>query len=113
MLLTACSSDSVAPTAASGTTTTDVGSLARQVTVYKVARDVPQGMSGREAIDQGYVIAASIAAEFDPVTSVKDIEQIRDNYALYHFAVGQVVVIGMFVPLTELCDPTFGPCPNS
>ena len=46
---------------------------ARRVEVIRVARDIPRGLTGREAIDQGYLeLDAEIAAEFLPATAVQD-----------------------------------------
>ena len=77
-----------------------------------MARDIPKAMSGRVAIDQGYVTAAMIPEEFDPATSVKNIEEIGDKYAVANFAEGQIVVVGMFVPLSAMCGQA-NPCPSS
>ena len=45
---------------------------ARQVQVLKVAKDIPKGLSGREAQQQGMIVPANIAAEFKPVTAIVD-----------------------------------------
>src|SRR6476469_3816251 len=46
---------------------------ARQVDVIKVVRDIPKGLDGRTAQEQGYLdTGAKISAEFKPVTAITD-----------------------------------------
>lgn len=70
---------------------------ARRVEVIRVARDIPRGLTGREAIDQGYLENAEIAAEFLPATAVQDPETIAQKVAIADLATGQVLVENMFV----------------
>src|SRR3954452_74888 len=98
---------------------------ARQVNVIKVLKDIPRGLSGREAQQQGYIDqGATISAEYKPVTAVTDASVILDKVAVAPLAKNQILVDGMFANqiessvtfnsrLDENCGPTGGaivPC---
>jgi hypothetical protein len=109
-----CASDNAAaPPASTTTSVVDPRASARQAAVFKVAADIPKGMSGKAAVDDGYLKAAMIPEEFLPLTATTDIEQIKDKFAVADFAEGQILVDGMFVPMSELCGPKASSCPNS
>src|SRR5437764_6087190 len=63
---------------------------ARQVQVLKVAKDIPKGLSGREAQQQGMIVSANIPAEFKPVTAIVDPSIIQDQVAVANYATGQI-----------------------
>jgi len=69
---------------------------ARQVQVLKIAKDIPKGLTGREAQQQGMIVSASIAAEFKPVTAIVDPSIIQDKVAVANYTTGQILVDGMF-----------------
>lgn len=71
---------------------------ARRVPVIRIAQDIPRGLTGTEARDQGYLdLDAEIAAEFLPATAVTDVETILTKVAVADLATGQVLVENMFV----------------
>ncbi len=70
----------------------------QRVQVIKVTQLIPRGMSGREALDLGYLDTdAAIAQEFYPETAVIDIAEIETKIAVSDLAPNQVVVANMFV----------------
>jgi pilus assembly protein CpaB len=70
----------------------------QRVQVIKVTEPIPQGMSGREARELGYLdIDAAIANEFYPPTAVIDPAEIDTKIAVTDLAPNQVVVQNMFV----------------
>ena len=69
-----------------------------RVTVIRVSQDIPQGLTGQEALDQGYFDTdAAIAQEFFPPTAVLDVETILSKVAVANIAANQVLVENMFV----------------
>jgi hypothetical protein len=75
---------------------------ARQVTVIKVVRDIPRGLTGREAQQQGYIDQnAKISAEYKPVTAITDPSVILDKVAVAPLAKNQILVDGMFANQIE------------
>lgn len=71
---------------------------ARRVRVIRVAQDIPRGLDGVTARDQGYLdLDAEIPAEFLPSTAVTDVETILTKIAVADLAAGQVLVENMFV----------------
>lgn len=71
---------------------------ARRVPVIRIAQDIPRGLTGTEARDQGYLeLDAEIAAEFLPATAVTDVDTILTKVAVADLATGQVLVENMFV----------------
>src|SRR3954464_15179903 len=99
---------------------------ARQVSVIKVLKDIPRGLSGREAQQQGFIDqSATISAEYKPVTAITDASVILDKVAIAPLAKNQILVDGMFADqiqssvtfnsrLDENCGPagaaTVTPC---
>jgi Flp pilus assembly protein CpaB len=69
---------------------------ARKVDVLKIAKDIPKGTTGAEAVAQGAIVTAQIPAEFKPVTAITDTAIIQDKVAVANFATGQILVDGMF-----------------
>lgn len=73
----------------------------QRVPVVRVARDIPRGLTGREAREQGYLEESAITAEFRPASAVVDLAAIDLNVAGTDLAAGQVLVDGMFVDPTD------------
>ena len=67
------------------------------VKVYKVAKDVPKGFSGDDAITSEKVKADQIPQEFRPGTALTDINALRGKVAVTNLSANQVLVDGMFV----------------
>lgn len=87
-------------------------SNARQVDVLKIAKDIPKGLSGREAQAQGMIVPATIAAEFKPVTAIVDTSIIQDKVAVANYTTGQILVDGMFADPIENQITFAGRVPN-
>jgi len=68
----------------------------RQVDILKVQKDIPKGLSGREAVQQGAIVHAKIPAEFKPQTAITDESIIADKVAVANFKTGQILTDGMF-----------------
>jgi Flp pilus assembly protein CpaB len=85
---------------------------ARQVQVLKIAKDIPKGLSGREAQQQGMIVSANIPAEFKPVTAIVDPSIIQDKVAVANYATGQILVDGMFADPIENQITFAGRVPN-
>ncbi len=64
--------------------------------MLKIAKDIPKGLTGREAQQQGAIVTANIPAEFKPVTAIVDPSIFQDKVAVANFATGQIIVDGMF-----------------
>jgi pilus assembly protein CpaB len=73
---------------------------AERVTVMVVRADIPQGVPGEQAVQEGWIVEDQIAREFLPATAVLDLDQVTGKVALNTLAANQVLVDGMFV------DPT-------
>jgi len=73
---------------------------AERVPVLVVRADIPQGVPGEQAMDEGLIVEDEIAREFLPATRITDPDQISGKVALNNLAANQVLVDGMFV------DPT-------
>ena len=66
--------------------------------VIKITENIPPGLTGQEALDQGYLdLDAAIASEFLPETAVTDVETILSKIAVSELARNQVLVENMFV----------------
>jgi Flp pilus assembly protein CpaB len=72
---------------------------ARRVPVIRVSQDIPRGLTGQEARDQGYLEEEEIASEFLPRTAISPdaLDTINAKQSVSDFATGQVLVEGMFV----------------
>ena len=73
---------------------------AERVPVLVVRADIPQGVPGEQAMEEGLIVEDEIAREFLPATRITDPDQISGKVALNNLAANQVLVDGMFV------DPT-------
>jgi Flp pilus assembly protein CpaB len=75
---------------------------ARQVDVWVINGDVQQGLSGREAQQQGLLVQKKISADLKPETAINDPSIILDKVAVSNFVKNQVLVDGMFAdPVTN------------
>jgi pilus assembly protein CpaB len=74
---------------------------ARLVDVLVVKKDIPRGLTGTEARDQGYIVEDEINAKYKPVTAVNDANTIAAKVAVTNLAAGQVLVEGMFADPIE------------
>lgn len=70
---------------------------AERVDVYVVRKDIPKGLPGEQARDEGYIVQDKIPREFLPATAVRSLDQIDGRVALNNLASNQVLVDGMFV----------------
>jgi Flp pilus assembly protein CpaB len=86
---------------------------AKRVDVYVVKKDIPRGLSGREAEQQGYIKSAKITSEFKPATAINDISVIQNKVAIAPLATGQVLVDGMFADPIESQITFSGRVPDS
>lgn len=85
---------------------------ARKVDVLKIAKDIPKGLTGREAQAQGMIVPAQIPAEFKPATAIIDSSIIQDKVAVANYATGQILVDGMFADPIESLTTFAGRVPN-
>jgi len=69
---------------------------ARQVDVWVIDGPVQQGLSGREAQQQGLLQQKKISADLKPETAINDPSIILDKVAVSNFVKNQVLVDGMF-----------------
>lgn len=70
---------------------------AERVDVFVVRKDIPKGLPGEQARDEGYIVQDKIPREFLPATAVRSLDQIDGRVALNNLASNQVLVDGMFV----------------
>jgi len=70
---------------------------AREVEVFVVAKDIPKGMPGEQAANQGFVKASRIPAKFRPGTALTKIDSLAGKVALAPLSVNTVLVDGQFV----------------
>ena len=85
---------------------------ARKVDVLKIAKDIPKGLTGREAQAQGMIVPAKITAEFKPATAIIDSSIIQDKVAVANYATGQILVDGMFADQVDSQITFAGRVPN-
>jgi len=85
---------------------------ARKVDVLKIAKDIPKGLTGREAQAQGMIVPAKIPAEFKPATAIIDSSIIQDKVAVANYATGQILVDGMFADQVDSQITFAGRVPN-
>ena len=70
---------------------------AKLVPAYVVAKPIPLGLSGSDAVSGGYFQQKNIPAEIRPATAVTDLGALQGRQAIAPFSQGQVLVNGMFV----------------
>jgi pilus assembly protein CpaB len=70
---------------------------AQLVQVFKVAKDIPKGMGGDEAIAREFVRADKVPTEFRPGSALTDLGALKGKVSLTNLTANQVVVDGMFV----------------
>lgn len=86
---------------------------AKRVDVYVVKKDIPRGLTGREAEQQGFIKSAKITSEFKPATAINDISVVQSKVAVAPLATGQVLVDGMFADPIESQITFSGRVPDS
>ena len=86
---------------------------AKRVDVFVVKKDIPRGLTGAEAEQQGYIKSAQITSEFKPATAINDISVIQSKVAVAPLATGQVLVDGMFADPIESQITFSGRVPDS
>jgi pilus assembly protein CpaB len=70
---------------------------AQRVDVYVVQEQIPRGVSGTQAQEQGLIQRDQIPQEFLPPTAILSLDDIDGKVALNNLAPNQVLVDGMFV----------------
>lgn len=70
---------------------------AERVDVFVVRKDIPKGLPGEQARDEGYIVQDKIPREFLPASAIQSLDQIDGRVALNNLAANQVLVDGMFV----------------
>ena len=61
---------------------------ARLVRVLMVKKDIPKGLPGEKALDEGYIAKDSIPRKFYPARAVVDPQSLRGKVALAPLAAG-------------------------
>jgi Flp pilus assembly protein CpaB len=74
---------------------------AKEVRVLVLKKDVPRGLTGKEAVDKGFIVSDKIPTKFKPATAVDDSSTIQSFVAITDLAAGSVLVRGMFVSKEE------------
>jgi pilus assembly protein CpaB len=70
---------------------------AQLVEVYLVQKDIPKGLPGEKAIDEGYIAKESIPRKFFPAKAITNVQSLRGQVALAPLSAGVPVVDGNFV----------------
>ncbi len=68
-----------------------------RVDVFVVREDIPEGVPGELARDEGLIERDEIPREFLPATAIRTLDEIEGKVALNALAANQPVVEGMFV----------------
>ena len=70
---------------------------AQLVKVYTVKKDIPKGMPGEKALDEGYIGQDSIPRKFLPAKAITNPQSLRGQVALAGLSTGLPIVEGNFV----------------
>jgi pilus assembly protein CpaB len=70
---------------------------AELVKVYMVKQDIPKGLPGEKALDEGYIGQESIPRNFFPARAITNPQALRGQVALAGLSVGVPIVEGNFV----------------
>jgi pilus assembly protein CpaB len=70
---------------------------ARLVKVFRVAKDIPKGTAGEQALTEEMIQSDEAPQEYRPATAITNTDVIRGKVALSNLSTGQIVVDGMFV----------------
>jgi len=70
---------------------------AQLVSVYLVKKDIPKGMPGEKALDEGYIARDSIPRKYFPAKSITNPQALRGQVAVASLSAGVPVVEGSFV----------------
>lgn len=80
---------------------------AERLKVFVIAKDIPKGTGGEQAVQEEFIKADEMPREFRPATAITAVASILPNIAITNLSVGQVVVEGMFVNPVEVPGITF------
>ncbi len=69
---------------------------AKPVSVFVVMKDIPKGLSGARALDEGYIAKEQMPQKFYPANAVVDPQTLRGKVAVAELASGLPVVQGAF-----------------
>jgi Flp pilus assembly protein CpaB len=64
---------------------------------YVVAKAIPSGLSGSDAVNGGYFKQENIPNEIRPATAITDLNTLQGQQAIASISLSQVLVSGMFV----------------
>ena len=70
---------------------------AQLVSVYLVKKDIPKGMPGEKALDEGYIARDSIPRKYFPAKAITNAQALRGQVAVAAMSAGLPVVDGSFV----------------
>jgi pilus assembly protein CpaB len=70
---------------------------AQLVSVYLVKKDIPKGMPGEKALDEGYIARDSIPRKYFPAQAITNAQALRGQVAVAPISAGLPVVAGSFV----------------
>ncbi|HEV3365127.1 MAG TPA: Flp pilus assembly protein CpaB [Acidimicrobiia bacterium] len=70
---------------------------AELVKVYMVKKDIPKGMPGEKALDEGYIGQESIPRKFFPAKAITNPQSLRGQVAMAGLSTGVPIVEGSFV----------------
>ena len=70
---------------------------AQLVKVYMVKKDIPKGMPGEKALDEGYIAQEDIPRKFFPAKAITNPQALRGQVALAGLSTGVPIVEGSFV----------------
>ena len=70
---------------------------AQLVKVYMVKKDIPKGLPGEKALDEGYIAQEDIPRKFFPAKAITNPQTLRGQVALAGLSTGVPIVEGNFV----------------
>jgi len=70
---------------------------AQLVSVYLVKKDIPKGLPGEKALDEGYIARDSIPRKYFPAKAITNAQALRGQVAVAPLSAGVPVVEGSFV----------------
>jgi pilus assembly protein CpaB len=70
---------------------------AKLVSAYVVTKQVPQGLTGADAVNGKYFEQKQIPTEVRPTTAITNLDELNGKLAISNYPPGQVLVSGMFV----------------
>jgi pilus assembly protein CpaB len=70
---------------------------AKLASAYVVTKQVPQGLTGSDAVSGNYFEQKQIPTEVRPTTAITNLDELNGKLAISNYPPGQVLVSGMFV----------------